>query len=135
MIRSLELNDIDIINKLIDDKNYIVNNYELNKKAYVYIKNNEIIAFISYQILYERAELNYIFVKNEERKKGIASVLMDKMFEECFKNSVEKIDLEVNSLNERAINLYKKYNFKVISIRPKYYNGVDALLMMSEVRK
>lgn len=135
MIRSLELNDIDIINKLIDDKNYIVNNYELNKKAYVYIKNNEIIAFISYQILYERAELNYIFVKNEERKKGIASVLMDKMFEECFKNNVEKIDLEVNSLNERAINLYKKYNFKVISIRPKYYNGVDALLMMSEVRK
>ena len=135
MIRSLELKDIKTINKLINDKNYIVNEYELNKKAYVYLKDKEIVAFISYQIFYERAELNYIFVKAEERKKGIASILIEKMIEDCKESNVEKIDLEVNILNESAINLYKKYDFKVISIRPNYYDGVDALLMMKEVKE
>ena len=135
MIRSLELNDIDFVNELINDKNYVVNEYELNKKANVYIENNQIIAFISYKILYERAELDYIFVKEDERKKGIASKLMREMIDDCNLNNVETIDLEVNSLNVNAIKLYQKFDFKVISKREKYYNGIDALLMMREVRK
>ena len=135
MIRALELTDIEIVNNLIDDNNYKVNEYELNKKAKVFIKDNEVIAFISYQLLYERAELNYIFVKNEERRKGIASKLIEYMIADCESNEVKTIDLEVNSLNKNAIKLYEKYGFKVINIRPKYYNGVDALLMIKEVRK
>ena len=134
MIRSLELNDIEFVNKLIGDKNYIVNEYELNKKSNVYILNNQIVAFISYKVLYERAELDYIFVKNEERKKGIASLLMQEMVNDCKTNEVETIDLEVNSLNESAIKLYQKFDFKVIGKREKYYNGIDALLMMREVK-
>lgn len=134
MIRSLELNDIEFVNKLIDDKNYIVNEYELNKKSNVYILNNQIVAFIAYKVLYERAELDYIFVKSEERKKGIASLLMQEMIQDCKTNKVETIDLEVNSLNESAIKLYQKFDFKVIGKREKYYNGIDALLMMREVK-
>ena len=134
MIRSLELSDIENINILINDKNYIVNEYELNKKSKVYVLEDEIIAFISYKDLYERAELDYIFVKENERKKGIASILMKDMIDECKKNKVETIDLEVNSLNENAIRLYQKFDFKVIGKREKYYNGVDALLMMKEVK-
>ena len=135
MVRPLEFDDIEIVNNLIGDKNYIVNDYELSKNAYVFVKNGEVIAFISYQILYERAELNYIFVKKDERKKGIASNLIENMIDECLKKNVETIDLEVNSLNENAIKLYEKYDFKVVNIRPKYYAGVDALLMMKEVNK
>ena len=134
MIRSLELNDIEFVNKLIDDKNYIVNEYELNKKSNVYILNNQIVAFISYKVLYESAELDYIFVKSEERKKGIASLLMQEMIQDCKTNKVETIDLEVNSLNENAIKLYQKFDFNVIGKREKYYNGIDALLMMREVK-
>lgn len=134
MIRSLELNDIEFVNKLIDDKNYIVNEYELNKKSNVYVLNNQIVAYISYKILYERAELDYIFVKAEERKKGIASLLMQEMIQDCKTNKVETVDLEVNSLNESAIKLYQKFDFKVIGKREKYYNGIDALLMMREVK-
>ncbi len=134
MIRSLELSDIENINILINDKNYIVNEYELNKKSKVYVLEDEIIAFISYKDLYERAELDYIFVKENERKKGIASILMKDMIDDCKKNKVETIDLEVNSLNENAIRLYQKFDFKVIGKREKYYNGVDALLMMKEVK-
>lgn len=134
MIRSIENKDIPLINKLIGDKNYIINEYELNKEAKVYICNNEIIAFISYKILYERAELDYIFVKIEERKNGIASELIKYMIDDCRLNKVQKIDLEVNYLNKSAINLYQKFGFKVIGKREKYYNGIDALLMAMEVK-
>ena len=134
MIRSLEINDIPLINNLINDKNYIVNEYELEKIAKVFVKNNKIIAFISFTNLYERAELNYIFVDNNFRNQGIASLLIEDMIRECQKNNIDTIDLEVNSLNEAAIKLYQKYGFKVISIRKKYYNGIDALLMIKEIR-
>ncbi len=134
MIRLITKDDIQHINNLINDKDYIVNEYELNKNANVYIENNEIIAFISYKILYERAELDYIFVKEESRKKGIASELIENMLDDCRNKKVETIDLEVNSLNEKAIKLYQKFGFKVIGKRTKYYNGIDGLLMMKEVK-
>ena len=134
MIRAINKEDIPLINNLINDKNYIVNEYELNKKADIYVENNEIIAFISYKILYERAELDYIYVKESERKKGIASILIQNMIDNCRNNHVETIDLEVNSLNENAIKLYQKFDFKVIGKREKYYNGIDGLLMMKEVK-
>ena len=31
--------------------------------------------------------------------------------------------------NVKAINLYKKYGFKQVAIRKKYYNGIDGILM------
>lgn len=134
MIRSLELKDIPLINNLINNQNYLVNEHELDKNAKVFIKDDKIIAFISFTILYERAELNYIFVDFKYRNQGIASLLIENMIEECNENNVKTIDLEVSYLNESAINLYNKYNFKVINVRKKYYNGIDALLMMKEVK-
>lgn len=134
MIRSLELKDIAEVNNLIDDKNYIINEYELNKIAKIYLKNEKIIAFISYIISFERAELNYIFVDPFYREQHIASTLMEDMIKDCSEKGVVTIDLEVNSLNEKAINLYQKYQFKIINIRKKYYNGNDGYIMLKEIR-
>ena len=134
MIRLLEIADIPLVNNLINDNNYLVNEYELNKNAKVYIKNNQIVAFISFTIMYERAELNYIFVDNNFRNQGVASILMEDMINDCQNNNVKTIDLEVNSLNEKAIKLYNKYGFKIINTRKKYYNGIDGLLMLKEIR-
>lgn len=134
MIRPLELDDLNFANKLINDSQYIINEYELNKSAYIYVKDNKIIAFISYLILYERAELNYIYVDPNYREQHIASTLMDDMFRNCQKSGVNSIDLEVNVSNEKAINLYKKYGFKIVNIRKNYYNGFDAYVMLKEIR-
>ena len=99
-----------------------------------YLTNGEPVAFINYYIMYERAELNYIFVKEEERKKGIASKMLEYMLNNLKEECIETIDLEVNSLNKKAINLYQKYGFKTVSIRKKYYNGIDGFLMLKEVK-
>lgn len=134
MIRPLELNDLDIVNDLINDCNYIINEYELEKNSYVYLIDNKIVAFISYVIFFERAELNYIFVSPDYRGLHIASDLMEHMLNECKQKQVLTVDLEVNSTNVHAINLYKKYDFEIINIRKKYYEGNDGYLMIKEIR-
>ena len=98
-------------------------------KNYVYLENNKPIGLISYSLIYDRIELEYIWVSFEHRKKGLASKLMDKMIEE----NVNNITLEVRTTNENAINLYKKYNFKIVSTRNNYYGNEDAYLMIREM--
>ena len=98
-------------------------------KYFIYEEKNNIIGFINYSDLYDRFELNYIYVKEEYRNQGIASKLMDKMLEIGNDKNIDNITLEVNINNEGAIGLYKKYNFIEITVRKGYYNGVDGILM------
>ena len=98
-------------------------------KNYIFLKNNEPIGLISYSLIYDRIELEYIWVHIEHRKKGIASKLMDIMIDEDVKN----ITLEVNVKNQDAIKLYEKYGFKIVSVREKYYGNDDAYLMIREM--
>lgn len=98
-------------------------------KNYVYIVDDLPVGLISYSLIYDRIELEYIWVKDEYRRIGIASKLMDRMFDE----SVSNITLEVRTSNISAIGLYKKYGFKVVSTREKYYGSDDAYLMIREM--
>ena len=98
-------------------------------KYFIYEEKNNIIGFINYSDLYDRFELNYIYVKEEYRNIGIASKLMDKMLEIGNDKSIDNITLEVNINNESAIGLYKKYKFIERTTRKGYYNGVDGILM------
>ena len=98
-------------------------------KNYIFLENNEPIGLISYSLIYDRIELEYIWVHIEHRKNGIASKLMDIMIDEDVKN----ITLEVNVKNQGAIKLYEKYGFKIVSVREKYYGNDDAYLMIREM--
>lgn len=98
-------------------------------KNYVYLENDIPVGLISYSLIYDRIELEYIWVSFEHRKRGIASKLMDKMFEE----NVNNVTLEVRTSNNKAIALYKKYGFKIVSTRNNYYGNEDAYLMIREM--
>ena len=82
--------------------------------------------------MYEKAEINNIYVLNEYRSQGIGSKLLDYLVKKC--KICENITLEVRKDNINAIYLYKKYGFKEVAIREKYYNGLDGILMMLEVK-
>ncbi len=90
--------------------------------------------FICYSNLYDHMDLNYIWVDESFRRKGIASNLVQKMLLEARKNQIGKVVLEVSESNENAILLYKKMGFQIVSRRKKYYGNQDALLMMLEIR-
>ncbi len=65
------------------------------------------------------------------RRMGLASQMIDHLFEICQEGGTLHYFLEVRVSNEGAISLYKKYGFKVCGVSRKYYadTGEDALIM------
>ena len=87
---------------------------------------------ISYSIIYERAEINYILVIDQ--RKGIGSKLLEYALEDIKKNKCTVVSLEVEEENTPAINLYLKHGFSKQSIRKNYYKDKDGILMTKEMR-
>ena len=104
------------------------------EKLFCYKKNNEIIGFISYSVIYERAELNYIVTDEKYRRRGIAQKLLDYTLDDLKNNMVENFSLEVNVNNKDAIKLYLKNGFEIKTVRSNYYKDSDAYLMVLEVK-
>ena len=102
------------------------------EKVAVYV-NQEIIGIISYSIIYERGEINYIITLPDYRNQGIGGKLLEYAVNDMKNNNCTSISLEVEQINQNAINLYSKYGFQIKGIRPNYYEGKDAYLMVKEI--
>lgn len=92
---------------------------------YLLYVEKETLGYIYYSDIYERVEINNFEVKKEVQNCGIGNKLLKKFTETVEKN----ITLEVRKNNDNAIHLYKKYGFKEVAIREKYYQGIDGILM------
>jgi ribosomal-protein-alanine N-acetyltransferase len=66
------------------------------------------------------------------RRQGIASQLMDRLFEEAGADA--RYTLEVRTSNHGAIAMYERLGFRPAGYRRAYYhdNGEDALIMWLE---
>lgn len=130
MIRDIEEKDKNLLIKLyreIFDTN-ISFNEKFNYKK-VYVINDKIVGFIDYSIIYDRVEINYIYVLDEFRRQGIASILLNNI------PNCTNITLEVNENNTKAINFYKNSGFNIVSKRLNYYkDGSDAYLMLKVIK-
>lgn len=100
-------------------------------KIYSYVTNDKVVAFLLFNVMYEKCEIVDIFVLKEYRNKGIASKLINEITNDY---TVDNITLEVSMLNKSAINLYEKLGFKKIAVRKNYYKDSDGILMLKEVR-
>lgn len=127
-----EIKDIKLIENLFKEYkekyNPIINDYTF---ILAYKIDEKYVGFLVYQLLYENAEIIDIFVENEYRNRGIGKALIKKMLEN---DKIEKVTLEVKKDNNLGIMLYNSLGFKPVSIRKGYYNGVDAILMLKEVK-
>ena len=94
-----------------------------------YVQDDNILGYLEYSIIYDRMEIDNIFVKEEYRHQGIASKMMNYIIEIYKNNNLNNITLEVRVSNIKAISLYKKYGFKEVSIRKYYYGNEDGILM------
>jgi len=95
----------------------------------VYEMEQKVVGMIEFVVLYERAEINYIYVDPIYRNQNIASQLLKYCFRECENNAVEVITLEVSEKNASALRLYGKNGFSQVAIRKHYYKDGDAILM------
>ena len=85
--------------------------------------------FVVWRVVADEAEIITIGVHPNARKSGIASAMLAIIENDIKKRGGKKIFLEVAENNEPARKLYEANGYKQIGIRPKYYDGIDAILM------
>ena len=110
--------------KQIKEKNYSKIKNFLLKKLNKGINNhteNKIIGYIKIWNIIGESHIEQIGVLNNFRKQGIAEKLLLLSIKYCIDNGSKKILLECRKSNTSAISLYKKYMFKIISVRKNYY--------------
>jgi len=97
----------------------------------------EIAGYMIFWIIAGEVQVHKIAVREDHRRTGIASILMEAMVRSSCKESVFVCTLEVGRSNEGAKKLYEKFGFIVIDTRPRYYpeSGDDALIMQSDLKK
>lgn len=89
--------------------------------------------FIFYNVLDEIHILD-VAVAKELQSKGLGSLMLYRIIRSNAKRGIRYYFLEVRASNKIAINLYKKFGFKIFMIRKNYYDdGEDALCMAKEL--
>ena len=89
--------------------------------------------FAVWRNVMDESEIITIGVNPEMRRGGIASAMLKILEEDAKKHEVKKIFLEVAADNTAAQKLYENNGYKQIGVRPKYYDGVDAILMSKDL--
>ena len=139
MIKKLTINDVDYIEQIFNLEKDIFKNSAFSKEStenlvkadnsfiYTYLVDEKICGYLMVLDSIDVYEILAIATVEEYRNKGIAQELLDKI-------KTKDIFLEVRESNKKAINFYKKNNFKQISIRKGYYSDPteDAIIMKME---
>ena len=75
-----------------------------------------------------------VAVEPKRQRQGIATTLLERLFEQADKPS-EQYTLEVRTSNDAAIRLYERFGFRAAGRRRAYYhdNREDALIMWRTV--
>lgn len=82
----------------------------------------------------DEGHITNIVTKLDKRGNKIATKMLGELIKIAKDRNLKFVTLEVNIHNEIAIKLYRKYNFKEVGKRPKYYNNTDdALIMTKEI--
>ena len=137
-IKKLTLEDIEKISSTFSTQfdefwsiSTLKSDFEENSSAYIAAKiDNNIVGLAGVKIILEQADIMNIVVKKDFRRLNIGSMLLENLILISKNAGCKKIMLEVNEKNLPAIYLYKKYGFKQISIRKKYYNNQENAIIM-----
>ena len=92
----------------------------MNKaKIIIHAEQNQIIGFVAYydnDDLEENAYLSMLAISPKHQKKGLGSELMSYTIRNLNDKGFASYSLEVNEWNEKAINFYKKFEFRTVKV-------------------
>jgi ribosomal-protein-alanine N-acetyltransferase len=96
--------------------------------------NRPMVGYCGFWIAAQEAHISTIAVDPQYRGRGIGQLLLVTAIEKALELDARLVSLEVRVSNFVAQNLYRKYGFKVVGRRPRYYsdNREDALIMTAE---
>lgn len=107
-----------------------------NLAKYYCAKNSsgEILGYAGTWHIIDEGHITTIAVKNEYKRQHIGEALIVKILDDCYKEGIKYLTLEVRVSNTAAIGLYTKYGFNSLGTRKGYYqdNNEDALIMWTE---
>lgn len=89
--------------------------------------------FIVYRVVADETEIITIGVAPDARRGGIAAAMLAIAENDASKRGAKKIFLEVAENNAAARALYEKNGYHTVGTRPKYYDGVDAIIMEKQI--
>lgn len=131
MIKKYLKSDIPVLSEVFNES------FDKTDLGFYFDNDNYIIlgeigkSFAIFQLIAGEAELYYIAIKKEFRRKHLADELLNYFIKNF---DVDSIFLEVRASNAPAISFYRKNGFKEIGIRKKYYqNGEDAIIMEKKI--
>lgn len=133
LISEFELNEFhdeaysfDTLSDIMKD-NYLLKN---NDNIFEISNEEDLIGYIIFHITEDFTDIYKIFIRDNDKRKGYATDLLNKVIELAKRYNSKKIMIEVRSKNVSAINFYIKNGFEKISVRKDYYkNPVDDALI------
>lgn len=110
----------------------MINKEEISNtdSIYNYYDGEKVLGYLEIRLVDGVLDIMNLYVNPEDRKKGIATSLMNEMINN---EKYNRIMLEVNENNIEALRLYNKLGFKEISLRERYY-GEDTAIIMEKVK-
>ena len=138
-ISKMTLNDLEQIKDILtlnfdDFWNYQIFKEEIANNNSNYLKlcyEDEIICLAGYKKILDEADIMNIITKKNNRHQGFAKILLENIINECKKENLKTITLEVNENNIPAIKLYESFNFKQVGLRKNYYNNTQNAILMT----
>jgi len=101
----------------------------------VAIAENQVVGYLMIWLAYDEMHLGNIAVAKRWRRKGIGDRLMKWLVEEAKRREVARITLEVRTSNYLAMSLYRKFGFKEVALRKRYYpDREDACVMVLDLK-
>jgi len=86
--------------------------------------------------IWPEAELLRIAVAEQQRKKGVGSLLLHNLCGDLRQQRYSSLFLEVRSQNQAALGFYRRHGFQRVGVRRRYYTEPydDALLLKLEIK-
>lgn len=134
LISEFEINEFhheaysfDILSDMMKD-NYLLKN---NDNIFEISDEDDLIGYIIFHVSEDFTDIYKIFIRDNDKRKGYATDLLNKVIEISKRYNSKKIMIEVRSKNQNAINFYLKNDFEQISTRKDYYKNPtdDALIL------
>ena len=109
---------------------------ETNRMAhYLVVRAEErIVAYAGIWLMVDEAHVTTFAVLPVYRRRGIGGRLLSELIELAADLGARVVTLEVRLSNAGARQLYQRFGFRPLGVRPRYYsdNGEDALIMTTE---
>jgi ribosomal-protein-alanine N-acetyltransferase len=107
---------------------------ELARYYALYSSDGELAGYAGCWHILEEAHITNIAVAPKFRGRKYAQALLKTLIDDCYKEKIKYITLEVRVSNKAAVNLYTKYGFSSFGIRKGYYqdNNEDAHIMWTK---